>query len=310
MLAVAVDQHDRQAAVGEAGVAVHPRGGVGVQPGDEDDAADAAIDEQLGELVFRRAAGQLGAEHRRVAVLGQRLLDGLRERGEDRVVQLRRDQTDQPVAALPQPGRAFVAHQVERGHHRLAGGGRDSGLAVEHPADGGLAHPGLGGDVGETSVTVHGPYFTFRRAAESVATGTSEAITSSPSTSWRRDSRPGGSSGSASERPSSPLRAPRASPGRPPHEISFRKFTQALSNSKYGNIGYGPPKLLTETLPNEILYLQGGHAALNRDVLPLQSASSQVTRKVWAHELGRSRQSDQGVSGRLPRSRPAEPSGR
>ena len=93
--------------------------------------------------------GSLGAEHRGVALPGQRLPDDLGEGREDRVVQLRGDQADQARAALPQPYRA-ARSRGRRARRARAGGCRgDARLAVEHPADGGLADPRLGGDVGE-----------------------------------------------------------------------------------------------------------------------------------------------------------------
>ncbi len=164
VLAVAVDEHDRQAPVGQPGVTIHAGGGVGVQAGDEDDAADVALQQQLCELVLGGAARALRAEHGRVAVLGQRLLDGLGERREDRVVQLGGDQPDEPVAALAKPLRALVPHEVERRQDELARTGRHAGLAVQHAADRGLAHARLGCDVGQPGVTVHGRYFTHHRA--------------------------------------------------------------------------------------------------------------------------------------------------
>lgn len=138
-LVVAVDQDERHAAFGERGVAGRVGRHVGVQPGEEDDPADAPFDELLDEFVLGGTAGQLGAEHRGVAVPGQHLLDGLRERREDRVGELGRHQSDQPGAAPPQPYGAFVAEDVQRGEHPLTRGVRDARFPVEHPADGRLA---------------------------------------------------------------------------------------------------------------------------------------------------------------------------
>lgn len=110
--------------------------------------ADPAVDEHLRQLVLGRAARGLGGEHRGVALPGQRLADDLGQRREYRVLQLRGDQADQALAALPQTHRALVTQDVEGGEHGLAGGGGDPRLPVEDAADGRFAHPRLGSDVG------------------------------------------------------------------------------------------------------------------------------------------------------------------
>ena len=120
-LDVAVDHHDRQPAGEQLAVALRVGGGVGVQAGDEDDAADLAVQQHLDVLVLAHAARGLRAQHGRVPLLGQDRLDDLRERGEDRVVQLRHDQPDQAGAALAQAGRPFVPQHVQRGQHGLPG---------------------------------------------------------------------------------------------------------------------------------------------------------------------------------------------
>ncbi|GFN03427.1 hypothetical protein Smic_19830 [Streptomyces microflavus] len=99
-LVVAVDQDERHTALGERGVPCRVGRGVGVQPGQEDDAADAPLHELFDQLVLGGAAGELGAEHGGVAVPGQHLFDGLRERREDRVGEFGRHQADQSGAAL------------------------------------------------------------------------------------------------------------------------------------------------------------------------------------------------------------------
>ena len=89
---VAVDQDDRQPAAAQRLVAGRVGGGVGVQPGDEDDPGHPAFEQHLRVLVLVDAAGRLRAQHRRVALPGQRRLDDLREGREDRVLQLRHDE--------------------------------------------------------------------------------------------------------------------------------------------------------------------------------------------------------------------------
>lgn len=145
----AVDEDERDALAAQLLIALHIGGGVRVQPGDEDDAGHPAVHQHLGQLVLRGAAGCLGREDGRIALAGQRLPDDLGEGREDRVLQLRGDQPDQPGAALPQPHRALVAQHIEGGEHGLAGGGGDTGLPVENPADGGLADTRLCCDIGE-----------------------------------------------------------------------------------------------------------------------------------------------------------------
>jgi hypothetical protein len=46
--------------------------GVGVQPGDVDDAADAVVEQQLDVFVLVHSPGGLGAQDRRIALPGQR----------------------------------------------------------------------------------------------------------------------------------------------------------------------------------------------------------------------------------------------
>ena len=67
---VPVDQHERQRRGRQLVVALGSAGGVGVQPGDEDDAADLPVEQHLDVLVLGDAAGGLGAQHRGVAAAG------------------------------------------------------------------------------------------------------------------------------------------------------------------------------------------------------------------------------------------------
>ena len=113
-LDVAVDQDDRQPALAQARVAVGVGRGVGVLAGDVDDPGDAAVEQHLHVVVLVHPARRLGAQHRRVAVPGQRGLDDLGERREDRVGQLGHDQPDQAGALAPQPARPVVAEHVQR----------------------------------------------------------------------------------------------------------------------------------------------------------------------------------------------------
>ena len=144
----ALEEHDRQWALGQALVPLPGRRGVGVQTGDEDDPGDLPVEQHVDVLVLGHPARGLGAQHRGVAVVGQRGLDHLGEGREDRIVQLRHDQPDQPGRVLPQPHRPLVTEHVQRRHDRPPRLGGDAGPVVEDPRDRRLAHPGLHGDVG------------------------------------------------------------------------------------------------------------------------------------------------------------------
>ncbi len=148
LLGEPVDQDVRDALPAELVVAAHVGRGVGVQAGDEDDAGDPAVDQHLGQLVLGGPAGRLRGQHRRVPLPGQGLADDLGERREDRVVQFRSYQTDEPRTALAQLHGPLVAEYVEGGQHGFAGACGHTGLAVEHAADCGFADPRLGCDVG------------------------------------------------------------------------------------------------------------------------------------------------------------------
>ena len=92
---VPVDHHHRQPALDQRGVAAVVGGGVGVQPGDEDDAGDVTVQQQLDVLVLGHATRTLRTQHGRIALLGQRRLDRLGEGREDRIVQFGDDEPDQ-----------------------------------------------------------------------------------------------------------------------------------------------------------------------------------------------------------------------
>ena len=87
------------------------------------------------------------AEHGVETALGERAGDHLGERREDGVLKLRHDQPDHAGAAHTQVGRTLVADHVERGQNGGAGRLGDPRAAVQYTADGGLADPGLLGNV-------------------------------------------------------------------------------------------------------------------------------------------------------------------
>ena len=92
-----------------------------------------------------------GCTARREALLRERAAHHLGEGREDRVLQLRQDEADEARPLAAELGRALVAQDVERGQDGLARGLGDAGLAVEHAADGRLAHADLLGHLGESS---------------------------------------------------------------------------------------------------------------------------------------------------------------
>ena len=122
---------------------------LGVVAAREDHAGDLLVDQHRDVVGLGQAARGARAQHRGEALLGERSADHLGERGEDRVAELGQDQADQPGALAAQLRRPLVAEDVQGGQHGGAGGVGDAGLAVEHPADGGLADPDLLGHLGE-----------------------------------------------------------------------------------------------------------------------------------------------------------------
>ena len=124
-----VDEDGRQLALGQPGVVVVRRVLLGVQAAGEDDARDLLLEQQVDVVRLGDAAGRLGAQDRREALLGEGAADDLGEGREDRVLELRQDEADEPGAFAAQLGRPFVAEDVERGEDRLAGRLGDAGLA-------------------------------------------------------------------------------------------------------------------------------------------------------------------------------------
>ena len=146
-----VDQHRRQAAGRQSGVVVVGCVLLGIEPAGEHDARDLLLQEQVDVVGLRDPAGRLRAEHRREALLGEGAADHLGERREDRVLQLRQDESDKTGPLAAQLRRSFVAEDVEGGEDCLAGCLGDAGLAVQHSADGRLTDADLARDLGEPS---------------------------------------------------------------------------------------------------------------------------------------------------------------
>jgi len=102
-----------------------------VQPADEDDARHPELGQHRHILVLPDSARGLGAEHGGEALLGERRLQHLGHRREDRVVELGHHQADEAAAAYPQFGRPFVAQDVESGQDLGPGAGADTGPIVQ-----------------------------------------------------------------------------------------------------------------------------------------------------------------------------------
>ena len=127
-------------AAGEQVVVVVGRVFLGVQPSDEDDPRHLLLEEQVHVVRLGDSAGGLRAKDRCETALRQSPPDHFRERGEDRVLQLRQDETDEPGPLAPQLRGAFVAQYIQGCEDGLARRLGDSGLLVQHAADRGLAH--------------------------------------------------------------------------------------------------------------------------------------------------------------------------
>ena len=166
-------EHRRQPALGEPAVVAVRRGRLGVQAAGEDDAGDLLLEEEVDVVLLRHAADGLGAQHRGVALLRERPRDHLREGREDRVLELRQDESDEARALAAQLGRPLVAQDVERGQDGLPGRFGHTGLPVEDAADRRFADADLARDVRQsfrhaailrTSTQVDAQKFLQRRA--------------------------------------------------------------------------------------------------------------------------------------------------
>ena len=124
---------------------------LGVLAAGEHDPRHLLLQEEVDVVRLRDAARRHGAQHRRVAVLGEGAPDDLAEGGEDRVLQLGQEEPDEPRPFAAQFARPLVAEHVERGEHRGARARPHPRFVVEHPAHGGFADPDLARHIGETS---------------------------------------------------------------------------------------------------------------------------------------------------------------
>ncbi|CAG6395933.1 hypothetical protein SCOCK_380010 [Actinacidiphila cocklensis] len=152
-----VRRHLRETAVVDGGVQQH-HGHVARSEGRalvlgeaaaEDDAGDLLVQQHRHVLRLGQPARRPGAEHWREAELHQRTAGDLRQRREDRVLQLGQHQTHQPRPDPPQLRGPLVAQHIERRQHRLPRRVRHPGPAVQNPAHRRLADPDLLGHLHE-----------------------------------------------------------------------------------------------------------------------------------------------------------------
>ena len=132
--------------------------------GDAGDAAqEHAVDPTAGQISEETALGRQGVsragDDQRVAALGGRLLDGLGERGEERVGDIGEHDREQPARSAPECAGGdvrLVAEQPDRlTHLRLARGGDVLRPVVDDVADDGGADAGQLGDVLERGARFH-----------------------------------------------------------------------------------------------------------------------------------------------------------
>jgi hypothetical protein len=118
-------------------------------------------------VVLVHAAQRLAAQHRRVAVPRQLVLDLLGEHREERVLQLGHDQPDQAGDAFAQPGRPVVAQHVDRGEDQPSGVLVHPGLVVHDATHGADADAGPVRNLGESHL--HGATVAIRMPVASDA---------------------------------------------------------------------------------------------------------------------------------------------
>ena len=146
-----VDEHDGKVAFGQLGVVAVRGVLLGVQAAGEDDARHLLVEEQVDVGRLGEAADGARAQHRGEALLGEGAADDVGDGREDRVLQFRQHEADEPGPLAAQLRRTFVAEHVEGREHRLAGRLGDAGTLVEHSADRRLAHADVAGDLGKPS---------------------------------------------------------------------------------------------------------------------------------------------------------------
>ncbi len=142
-----IDQDDRNAALMQLHEVLVRSVGLGCGAATEDHTRHLLLEQHPDILGLRHTASGAGAQHRREAALRQPAAHDLGQRRKDRVRKLGQDEPDQPDPVAAQQGRSLIAQHVERGEDGVASRRRDARLAVQHPADGRLAHADLRRDV-------------------------------------------------------------------------------------------------------------------------------------------------------------------
>ena len=152
-----VDEYGRQAALLEPAIVLVLGVGLRIESAGEQHAGDVLVEQHVDVVALAHPIGRPRAKHRGESALGEVARRHLGERREDRVLQLRQDQTDQPRSVAAQLGRPVVAEDIQRGEHRRAGRVGDAGLAVEHATDRRLADADVARYVGESPCHVRKP---------------------------------------------------------------------------------------------------------------------------------------------------------
>jgi hypothetical protein len=140
-----VQQHDRHTTLQQLLVFLRAKAAA------EHHAGDLLVQQHRHVLGLGQPAGGARTQHRRETELHQCAADDLRERREDRILQLGHHQPDQSGAHAAKLRGTLVAEYIQGGEHRLPGGVRDTALVVEHPADRRLAHADFSGHFGESA---------------------------------------------------------------------------------------------------------------------------------------------------------------
>jgi hypothetical protein len=138
-----VHQHHRQPQLQQPQIVLVRGVRLGVMAPGEHDSGDLLLQQHLHVVRLGQAAGRARTEHRGEPALRQRAADHLGQRREDRVLQLRQHQADQPGTFTAQLRRPLVSQHVQRGKDGRARPLGHAGFTVEHPADRGLTDPGL-----------------------------------------------------------------------------------------------------------------------------------------------------------------------
>ena len=113
VFSAAVDEDDPRSFREEAAVVVVLAAQVGHLAGDEDHSVHVAVEEHVHVLDLAESGALGRAQDRGVAAVRRAGLERLGDRGEDRVFEVRQQQSDQPVAGI-RPGGTYSNSRIER----------------------------------------------------------------------------------------------------------------------------------------------------------------------------------------------------